>query len=87
VKVHTTEVDADLTKLWCDLREKTSLVSTDGEYVGGQSGYGELVCSFCLKGVLLLSLLLWVASAHRRRILGWILYVSSLFAAEGRRLT
>ncbi|TXT07346.1 hypothetical protein VHUM_03066 [Vanrija humicola] len=41
--LHTSKDDLDLTKLWCDLREKTSLVSTDGEYVGGQSGFAHIV--------------------------------------------
>lgn len=41
VLVHTTEVNADLTTLWNDTREKTSLVSNEGTKVGGQSGFGE----------------------------------------------
>lgn len=41
--VHTSKEDQDLTKLWCDMREKTSLVSTKGEYVGGQSGFAHIV--------------------------------------------
>lgn len=41
--VHTAKEEQDLTKLWCDLREKTSLVSTDGHYVGGQSGFAHIV--------------------------------------------
>lgn len=32
-----------MTKLWCDLREKTSLVTTKGEYIGGQSGFAHIV--------------------------------------------
>lgn len=32
----------DLTKLWCDLREKVSLVSGGGNYVPGQSGFAHL---------------------------------------------
>lgn len=43
VTLHTSKDDLDLTKLWCDLREKTSLVSTDGQYVGGQSGFAHIV--------------------------------------------
>ncbi|KAK4705328.1 DNA-directed RNA polymerase III subunit RPC6, partial [Phenoliferia sp. Uapishka_3] len=41
--IHTTAEEQDLTKLWCDLREKTSLVTTDGVYVGGQSGFAHIV--------------------------------------------
>ncbi|KAK4050222.1 metalloendopeptidase [Microbotryomycetes sp. JL201] len=40
--LHTTHVDADQTKLWNDLREQTSLVDTDGEYVPGQSGFAHI---------------------------------------------
>jgi hypothetical protein len=40
VLVHTTEVNADLTTLWNETREKTSLVSNEGTNVGGQSGFG-----------------------------------------------
>ncbi|KAM0786272.1 hypothetical protein ACM66B_001752 [Microbotryomycetes sp. NB124-2] len=40
--LHTTHVDADQTKLWNDLREQTSLVTTDGEYVPGQSGFAHI---------------------------------------------
>ncbi|ORY69423.1 hypothetical protein BCR35DRAFT_307983 [Leucosporidium creatinivorum] len=40
--VHTTEVDADLTTLWNDTREKTSLVSNEGTNVGGQSGFAHI---------------------------------------------
>lgn len=40
--LHTSKEDQDLTKLWCDLREKISLVSTGGEYVGGQSGFAHV---------------------------------------------
>jgi Zn-dependent oligopeptidase len=43
VTVHTSKEDQDLTKLWCDLREEVSLVATDGEYVGGQSGFAHIV--------------------------------------------
>ncbi|KDE06349.1 hypothetical protein MVLG_03259 [Microbotryum lychnidis-dioicae p1A1 Lamole] len=42
MKVHTTDVDSDLTKLWCDLREQVTLVSSKGEYVGGQSGFAHI---------------------------------------------
>lgn len=42
VLIHTANEDQDLTKLWCDLREKVSLVSTQGEYVGGQSGFAHV---------------------------------------------
>ncbi|KAK4049917.1 metalloendopeptidase [Microbotryomycetes sp. JL221] len=40
--LHTTHVEADQTKLWNDLREQTSLVNTDGEYVPGQSGFAHI---------------------------------------------
>lgn len=42
MKVHTTEVDANLTKLWVELREQVSLVTTGDEYVGGQSGFAHI---------------------------------------------
>ena len=42
-QVHTSNETQDLTKLWCDLREQVSLVSTDGEYVGGQSSFAHIV--------------------------------------------
>ena len=32
----------DLTKLWCDLRAEVSLVSSGGEYVGGQSSFAHI---------------------------------------------
>lgn len=40
---HSLTVD-EMSKLWCDLREKTSLVSIgdDGEVVGGQSGFAHI---------------------------------------------
>ncbi|KAL8280846.1 hypothetical protein RQP46_006850 [Phenoliferia psychrophenolica] len=41
--VHTAKSDQDLTKLWCDLREQVSLVTTNGEYIGGQSGFAHIV--------------------------------------------
>lgn len=42
MKVHTTDVDSDLTQLWCGLREEISLVSSGGENVGGQSGFAHI---------------------------------------------
>lgn len=42
VLVHTSQVEADQTKLWNDLREQTSLVNTDGEYIPGQSGFAHI---------------------------------------------
>lgn len=43
VTLHTSKEDLDQTKLWCDLREKTSLVSTKGEEIGGQSSFAHIV--------------------------------------------
>lgn len=44
--LHTKPEDApelqDLTKLWCDLREEVSLVTTYGEYKPGQSGFAHI---------------------------------------------
>lgn len=40
--MHTSKEDLDLSKLWCETREKVSLVSTDGEIVGGQSAFGHI---------------------------------------------
>ncbi|KAI5478751.1 metallopeptidase MepB [Pseudohyphozyma bogoriensis] len=37
--VHTSKKDQDMTKLWVDLREKTSLVSTSGDAGGYEAGY------------------------------------------------
>jgi Zn-dependent oligopeptidase len=43
VTIHTSKEDQDdLSKLWCDLREDISLVSTQGEIVGGQSGFAHI---------------------------------------------
>ncbi|KAM0748837.1 metallopeptidase MepB [Meredithblackwellia eburnea MCA 4105] len=40
--LHTSPEEIDQTKLWVDLREKISLVTTGGEYVGGQSGFAHI---------------------------------------------
>lgn len=68
--IHTAKEDQDQTKLWCDLREETSLVSTAGEYVGGQSGFAHLTggysagyCAFHS-----LALVVDVADAIHRRV-------------------
>jgi Zn-dependent oligopeptidase len=41
--LHTSKEEIDQTKLWCDLRKDVSLVTTKGEYVGGQSGFAHIV--------------------------------------------
>ncbi|GMK53814.1 hypothetical protein CspeluHIS016_0104000 [Cutaneotrichosporon spelunceum] len=41
--LHTSKEELDQTKLWCDLRTDVSLVTTKGEYVGGQSGFAHIV--------------------------------------------
>ncbi|BEI82885.1 hypothetical protein CcaverHIS002_0307530 [Cutaneotrichosporon cavernicola] len=41
--LHTSKENIDQTKLWCDLRKDVSLVTTKGEYIGGQSGFAHIV--------------------------------------------
>jgi len=45
MQIHTkTEEELpEFTKLWCDLREQTALVSNGGNYVAGQGGFAHLV--------------------------------------------
>jgi Zn-dependent oligopeptidase len=45
MEIHTKTAEelGDLTKLWCDLRERTSLVSNGGNYVAGQGGFAHVV--------------------------------------------
>lgn len=36
----------EMSKLWCDLREETSLVTIGDEVVGGQSGFAHIAGAF-----------------------------------------
>lgn len=38
----------EMSKLWCDLREETSLVTIGDEVVGGQSGFAHIAGAFSL---------------------------------------